>query len=271
MEEKRRPHKILPASEPELLGVQAQRHRRRSRALSRPALLFSGLLVLGLITYSTCGEPEIDDSLPPIAAAPPGAPEDGGDTTSEPMTPGQESEAASRAGAALPAAPAEAAPEEPIPAVAAELAPEPAAAPTAPESVVSAPEPTAPVVAAVTAETAPVAEPEPAPAPPPAAAAKPAVSEIPLTPEARIALSGAFTVQLVSVRNPEDALRHWTELRAKHPHLLGELSPSVQRADLGAKGVYYRLRAGPFLHRASAASTCEALQLRGGACLVVRN
>jgi len=130
MEEKRRPHKILPASEPELLGVQAQRHRRRSRALSRPALLFSGLLVLGLITYSTCGEPEIDDSLPPIAAAPPGAPEDGGDTTSEPMTPGQESEAAtavepllheapygepeaaSRAGAALPAAPAEAAPEE---------------------------------------------------------------------------------------------------------------------------------------------------------------
>jgi cell division septation protein DedD len=289
MEEKRRPHQILPASEPELLGFDARRRSRRTRRLKGPALVGSGVLVLGLITWSTCGAPEIDDTLPPIAAGPPEAGEVG-DAASQELTAGIEASETAAVEVEEPVlvdAPygePEAAQEvvevtpEAAPVGAPDTAQEAAAAPREIElgPVLAggerevAPETDVPAAAAAaepeTLAAAPVAEPLPAPAPPAASAPK-----APLTPEARKALSGAYTLQLVSVRSSEDALRHWGTLKGKHPHLLEGLSPSVQRADLGAKGVYHRLRVGPFADRESAASACEALQMRGGSCLVVRN
>lgn len=292
MEEKRRPHQILPASEPELLGFDARRRSRRTRRLKGPALVGSGVLALGLITWSTCGAPEIDDALPPIAAGPPEAGEVGDAATQELTTesgaleattveveeptledaPYGEPEAVQETVATTPEPVQESAPGAPDPAQEADSAPRelqlgPVLAGGEPDV---APEPAVPAAAAEPEPTAlaaaPVAEPLPTPAPPAASAPK-----TPLTPEARKALSGAYTLQLVSVRSSEDALRHWGTLKGKHPHLLAGLSPTVQRADLGAKGVYHRLRVGPFADRESAASACEALQMRGGSCLVVRN
>jgi hypothetical protein len=40
------------------------------------------------------------------------------------------------------------------------------------------------------------------------------------------------------------------------------------RADLGAKGVFFRLRIGPFASSADAKSFCDGLKTRGQDCLV---
>ena len=48
------------------------------------------------------------------------------------------------------------------------------------------------------------------------------------------------------------------------------LVENVQRADLGAKGVFYRVRAGPLADRTAADELCVALKARDVGCLVVR-
>jgi len=43
----------------------------------------------------------------------------------------------------------------------------------------------------------------------------------------------------------------------------------VQRADLGARGVFYRLQVGAFDTRDNASAFCNHLKSRGGDCIVV--
>ena len=45
-------------------------------------------------------------------------------------------------------------------------------------------------------------------------------------------------------------------------------TPDVERADLGDKGIYYRLRLGPFASRDAAADYCLGLKDRGQDCIV---
>ena len=45
---------------------------------------------------------------------------------------------------------------------------------------------------------------------------------------------------------------------------------SIERADLGARGVFYRLRAGAFGSREGASDFCDAYKSTGGDCIVVR-
>jgi cell division protein FtsN len=47
-------------------------------------------------------------------------------------------------------------------------------------------------------------------------------------------------------------------------------SENVQKADLGDKGTWYRLRMGGFSDKAAAASFCEKLKADGGSCLVAK-
>ena len=44
----------------------------------------------------------------------------------------------------------------------------------------------------------------------------------------------------------------------------------TQRADLGERGIYYRLRINGFASREAANEYCQTLQSRGQACLVAR-
>lgn len=126
-------------------------------------------------------------------------------------------------------------------------APAPAAAPEAvPEAPMSA-EADEPV-----SESA-AAEPAPAPAPVPAPVA-----------------SGDFLVQIAAFRSDAEAQQAWTKLQAKNEDLLKSYAPNVAQADLGAKGIYYRLRFGPFKDRADAISVCESLKARKQDCLVVK-
>jgi hypothetical protein len=47
------------------------------------------------------------------------------------------------------------------------------------------------------------------------------------------------------------------------------LSLTVEAVDLGTKGIYHRIQAGPFPDKASAAAKCAAIQAMNQACIVV--
>jgi len=120
--------------------------------------------------------------------------------------------------------------------------------------------PPAPAPAQAAAETAPVPT---APAPASAPAAPPA-------PTANLAGAGRVTAQLASFRTRANAEGGWQRLRAAHPDQLGDRSLILQEKDLGERGIYYRVRTGPFADVAAAKAFCEEMRARDQACVVVR-
>ena len=73
-------------------------------------------------------------------------------------------------------------------------------------------------------------------------------------------------VHLASYRSAEQAERGWSQLRRAHGEILGNLSHSVARVDLGSKGVFYRLVAGPFSSSTEASGVCAKLKSRRQFC-----
>lgn len=57
-------------------------------------------------------------------------------------------------------------------------------------------------------------------------------------------------------------------LQNKFPAALGSRPPVIKRADLGAKGVYYRTMVGPFGSTEEAAQFCGNLKSAGGQCFI---
>ena len=78
-------------------------------------------------------------------------------------------------------------------------------------------------------------------------------------------------MQVTSQRSEADAQSEFRALRAKYPNQLGSREPIIRRADLGAKGTYYRAMVGPFASLEEAAGMCSRLKAAGGSCLVQRN
>lgn len=76
-----------------------------------------------------------------------------------------------------------------------------------------------------------------------------------------------WSVQLSSARDEKLAWGTWEKLKARHK-ALGGMKAIVVKADLGKKGVYYRLRLGGFDSQADAQSTCGKLKSRGLSCFV---
>lgn len=105
----------------------------------------------------------------------------------------------------------------------------------------------------------------PAATPAPKAAARPAPAAQ-STPS-----SGGFVVQVTSQRSEDQAVAAFRALQRKYPSILGNREPDIARADLGAKGVYYRVRIGPTATRDESISICEALKAAGGDCIVQKN
>jgi hypothetical protein len=103
----------------------------------------------------------------------------------------------------------------------------------------------------------------PAPAAPPATApaAKPAAMPA--------ASGGSYLLQIGAFKSQDEAMGAWKAYRGKHAALLaGGFSPDVQRADLGDKGVWYRLRIASFADKASAAALCDKLKAENGNCFL---
>lgn len=105
-------------------------------------------------------------------------------------------------------------------------------------------------------------------------AKRPAVAQPAATGPAYNSLQGGPTVriQLAALRdaNAKTVRTIWSRLSRRHVQLSG-LKPSVSEVDLGSKGVFRRLRAGPFENRAAARDTCAALQAANQKCFVVKN
>ncbi len=98
---------------------------------------------------------------------------------------------------------------------------------------------------------------------------KPVVKK-PVVKDARVN-SGSYVVQIASHRKQVDALAEFAGLQRRHPKLVGNYKPSIQRANLGDRGIYYRLRIGSMPSRADAAQFCEQFKALGGnGCLIRR-
>ena len=78
--------------------------------------------------------------------------------------------------------------------------------------------------------------------------------------------TGAAAIQLGAYRSEKEAMEAWTKMHIKFSEL-SDKSPLVVKADLGSKGIYYRLRVGS-LAASDAKATCKALSGKGQACLV---
>lgn len=82
---------------------------------------------------------------------------------------------------------------------------------------------------------------------------------------------GGYAVQVTSQRSEAEAEAAYRALQAKYPEQLGGHHPLVRRADLGAKGTYYRAMVGPFGSSEQATELCSKLKAAGGSCIVQRN
>jgi hypothetical protein len=77
-------------------------------------------------------------------------------------------------------------------------------------------------------------------------------------------------LQLGSVRSEEAARQEWERIKHKNADLLGSLSASPIRADLGDRGIYYRIQTGPVADPASAERICSELKQRNIGCIIAR-
>ncbi len=144
-------------------------------------------------------------------------------------------------------------PEKPMPRPSAPSAAAPSASP---------PPPPVPAGAGA-ANPAPLAQPQQPAGKPPAKAEAAATAAKPAAAQK----TGGTRVQLASVRSEEAARQEWDRIRRANPDLLGSVSATPVRADLGDKGVYYRLQTAPI---ADADRICGELKRRNIGCLIAR-
>ncbi len=97
-----------------------------------------------------------------------------------------------------------------------------------------------------------------APAPAPAAASHP-----------KALAGGDWLIQLGALRSAADADREWGRIQRSNVDLLGSLKSDVVRVELGEKGTFWRLRAGPLSEQA-ARQLCVDLKTRNQGCIIAR-
>jgi len=76
-------------------------------------------------------------------------------------------------------------------------------------------------------------------------------------------------IQLAAVKNADEAPKEWSRLQQALGMQLDGLALTVETVDLGTKGVYHRIQAGPFADKAAAAAKCTAIKQLKQDCLVV--
>jgi cell division septation protein DedD len=116
------------------------------------------------------------------------------------------------------------------------------------------------------------------PAPPPQTAQATAGRPVPLAPPtpvrppppaAAAASTGPLRVQIAATKDEASAKAEFARLQKAHADLLGNLSATLVKADLGDKGTFYRIQAGPIADKAQADKLCAQLKPLGIGCIVV--
>lgn len=101
-------------------------------------------------------------------------------------------------------------------------------------------------------------------------AAKPASVDA-KSPQSVIVASApsGFMVQVAAFTSQQMAESEALRIVSRNQALLSDLPQSIERADLGAKGIYYRLRFGGFSNRGDAEAHCSALKSNGQDCIII--
>lgn len=102
----------------------------------------------------------------------------------------------------------------------------------------------------------------------PKAESKPEVKEEPKKTIAA-AQKGNWQVQLMSSPNRAAVEKSWLMMSRKYK-VLKNLPHEIESADLGAKGTFYRLKAGAFSSKAEAAAACSQIKSAGGSCFTAK-
>ncbi len=79
-----------------------------------------------------------------------------------------------------------------------------------------------------------------------------------------------YVVQVSSQRSADQAQASFADMQRRYNSVLGGFEANIQRADLGARGTFYRVRVGPMASRDAALRLCEQLKSAGGNCFVTR-
>jgi SPOR domain len=151
-------------------------------------------------------------------------------------------------------------PEKPLPRPTAPPAQAASAAPPQPPAVAP---PSQVPPAAMNQPQQLAAAPSGAVAPGAPAPSKPSAGQMP-------AKAGGARLQLGSVRSEEAARQEWERIKRKNPDILGNLSAAPIRADLGDKGIYYRIQTAPVTDPAAAERLCNQLKQRDIGCIIAR-
>lgn len=93
---------------------------------------------------------------------------------------------------------------------------------------------------------------------------EPEAAEAEITPSA---VSSAWSVQVASATSEEAAWSTWKKMQSRYK-VLKSKEPVVVRADLGSKGIYYRVRLGGFDDQRAAAKECSKLKASGVSCYI---
>jgi tetratricopeptide (TPR) repeat protein len=116
----------------------------------------------------------------------------------------------------------------------------------------------------VPAIPAPLAKMKPAPKPVAVVDSEEITDEATAAPATVMA---GWVVQIASADTEASAMSTWKKMQGRYKILKSE-SPSVVRADLGAKGVFYRVRIGGFDEQAAAKKACARLKSGGVSCYI---
>ncbi|MGI9481645.1 MAG: SPOR domain-containing protein [Hyphomicrobiales bacterium] len=92
-----------------------------------------------------------------------------------------------------------------------------------------------------------------------------AVAEKPAQPKVT-----GWLVQVNSQRSEKAAKATWGKLKRRHVRAFGDSEAVFQRADLGKKGIYWRVRLAGFAKKSEAYKKCKTLKRNGVSCFVVR-
>ncbi|MCH2456470.1 MAG: SPOR domain-containing protein, partial [Henriciella sp.] len=82
--------------------------------------------------------------------------------------------------------------------------------------------------------------------------------------------NGPFLVQISAVRSQAAADEAWSRVQSRYPDVFTGAEKVVERADLGANGIFFRVRAGRFDTRSDASEFCESYKRVGGDCIITR-
>jgi cell division septation protein DedD len=148
----------------------------------------------------------------------------------------------------------------------------------APATTAASPSPSPTAGQPATSVAAPAAAPQPAAGPasetaPPAPAATPAPNPPAAAAAAKpiqTASAGGWRIQLAAVKTEAGARAEWSRLQKVHPDLLGDMRLNLERVNLGEKGIYVRIQAGPLPDRTTAEDMCGELKATKQPCLVVK-